>query len=451
MMVDRFVLPVSGSPTPVRFPPITRDTLANGCSVWAMRHTAVPLVTVVLIVNRGSADDPADRPGLASLTGDMLDEGAGTREAIALAEAFARLGTELDIDVGPDVTVIGVTCLARFLTPVLDLIADVVARPRFAEPDFARVRDLRRNRLRQLSRSAGAVADRAFSGAVFGDHPYGHGGLGTTAALDAMTRDEARSLWSDGFVPDGSTLIVVGDVAPGDVMAAARQSLGSWIGSGRPSAVPAASTAVPAPEVRLVDRPGAPQSVLRVGHLGPPRRNDSYHVLVTLNAIVGGQFVSRINRNLREEKGITYGARSAFDFRRASGSFVCDTSVQADATAVAVGEILGELDRLRAEAVPGDELAIARASLTRGYVRHFETATQVARGCASLVTYGLDDATFDRFVPTVEAVTVSDLARAAKTFVRPADAAVVVVGDAARCHGALEALGRPVVITTTEF
>jgi zinc protease len=334
---------------------------------------------------------------------------------------------------------------------VLDLVADVVSRPTLAERDFERVRDLRRNRLRQLSRSAGAIADRAFARAVYGEHPYGHGALGTTTALDAMTCEDVQAFWAEGFGPQSSTLIVAGDVAPADVIASAQRSFGSW--TGRPAANPAPPpfTARAATQVRLVDRPEAPQSVLRVGHLGPGRRTPAYPALVTLNAIIGGQFVSRINRNLREEKGITYGARTAFDFRRASGSFVCDTNVQADATAVAVGEILRELDRLRDEPVPAEEAALARASLTRGYVRHFETAAQLARGCANLATYGLDDGTFDRFVPDVEGVTAIDLAAAARAFVRPADAAVVVVGDAARCRGSLEALGRPVVTMVTEF
>ena len=197
--------------------------------------------------------------------------------------------------------------------------------------------------------------------------------------------------------------------------------------------------------ILLVDRPGAPQCEVRVGHFGPPRRVEGYHAIVTVNALVGGQFTSRINRRLREEKGVTYGARSAFDFRRAAGLFSCETSVQADRTAEAVDDILAELENVRREgAVEADELDRAKASLTRGYVRSFETASQLVRAAALLVTYGLDDSTFDRFVPSVDALTAADVEAAARKFIRPAEATVVVVGDASQCRETLEGLGRPV-------
>jgi predicted Zn-dependent peptidase len=179
---------------------------------------------------------------------------------------------------------------------------------------------------------------------------------------------------------------------------------------------------------------------------------DGYHAIVTVNALVGGQFTSRINRRLREEKGVTYGARSAFDFRRAAGLFSCETSVQADRTAEAVEDILAELEDVRREgAVEDDELDRAKASLTRGYVRSFETASQLVRAAALLVTYGLDEGTFDRFVPGVDSLTAADVEAAARKFIRPVDATVVVVGDASRCRDTLEALGRPVEAVAPEF
>jgi predicted Zn-dependent peptidase len=448
---DRFVRPSPGVPVPVRFPGIHRRRLDTGLEVWAIRHAAVPLVTVSLLVARGTGDDPADRHGLASLAGDLLDEGAGGRDAIQLAEAFAAMGTQLEVDVGPDATTLSLTALSRFLAPALDLVADVVARPRLEPRDFKRVRELRLNRLRQLSQSAGTMADRMYVSALFREHSYGHGALGTTASLDAITLDETREFWARMYGAPTATLIVVGDVSADDVWTSAEAALGRWYGSTQSPPRPVEPDAHPDARIFLVDRPSAPQSELRLGHLGPPRGTPAYHALVSLNAVLGGQFTSRVNRRLREEKGVTYGARTTFDFRRVAGTFSCDTSVDAAASADAVADVLAELSAIRGVPVPDGELGAAKASLTRGYARSFETAGQMARAAAQIATHGLPDDTFDRFVPSVDAVTATAVFDAAAEFIRPDDATIVVVGDAARCQPLLERLGKPLVVTTPEF
>jgi|RhiMethySRZTD1v2_1073278.scaffolds.fasta_scaffold07456_8 zinc protease len=452
MIASRFESPLPAAPTPVRFPPIERTTLANGLSVWTIPHGAVPVVTVVLVLPRGTADDPADRPGLVSLTGDLLDEGAGDRDAIALADAFARLGAQLEIDVGPDATTIAVSALARDLDACLSLVADIAQRPRMTPADVRRVRDLRISRLRQLSQTPGTVADRAFVAGIFGDHPYGHGALGTTASLQALADDEPRAFWEHQYGPEGATIVVAGAVTPAEVTAGTHRTFGDWRANMRPRTWDERVALKSDPRIVLVDRPSAPQSELRIGHVGTPRRTSSYHALVTLNAVLGGQFTSRINRALREEQAVTYGARSSFDFRRVSGGFCCETSVQADATARAVADVLGQFEAIREDGNLGEaELDRAKASLTRGYVRNFETAAQLARAAAQLVTFGLDDDVFDRFVPQVEAVTVPVAAETARAFVRPADTTVVVVGDAATVRGPLESLGHRIVQADPEF
>lgn len=449
-MSTRFRRPEPGPPAPVRFPSIVRHTLDNGLAVWTIPYGALPVATTTLVIGRGTAEDPPDRHGLASLTGDLLDEGAGRLDAIELADAFARAGTHLNIDTGPDATTLSCAGLSRVLDRILDLMADVVIRPRLGEEDFERVRELRINRLRQLSRSAGSMADRAWVTAVFRDHPYGHGAMGTTAALSAMSVDDARTHWQRHLAPSVATLIVVGDVQPDDVTTAAERAFGAWsVTPDEPVAAPA-STA-PDARILLVDRPGAAQSELRVGHAAPPRSTPLYHSLVVANAVLGGQFTSRINQRLREEMGITYGAHTSFDFRRLAGSFSCDTSVQTDATADAVREILVQFDAIRGAAVNADELDAARASLTRGYVRNFETAGQISRAAVQLVTYDLPDDTFDRFVPVVGSVTSDDVQRAAREVIDPAKATVVVVGNAEDCRASLEQIGRPIEAVTPEF
>ena len=448
----------------MRFPEVHRHVIANGLQVWCVAQPGVPAVSATLLIDGGSAQDPGGRPGLASLVADLMDEGAGGRDAIALADALSRLGARLEVDVGADMTAISATTLSRFLIPVLGIVADIVARPHLTEPDLMRVRDLRVSRLRQLSRSPAAVADRAFLQAVFGGHPYGRGGLGTTRSLLAMTLDEARAFWTANFGPARATLLLAGDVTPAAAMSAANAAFASWASDApRPLPLPAPTDAdlaaagglpndshAPA-RALLIERPGAPQSEVRVGHLGPPRLVSAYHALITLNAMLGGMFTSRINRNLRETRAITYGARTSFDMRRAGGTFSGDTSVQGDATAVAVREILAEIRGIQADAAVGrDELDAARASLTRGYVRNFEAAGHLTRAMAQLVTHGLDDATFDRFVPEVEALSAADIEAAARQFLHPDDAVVVVAGDPQHAAALIE-IGREVVTVTPEF
>jgi zinc protease len=428
-----------------------KDGLTTGLRVWTIPQPSVPSVTVAFVVDRGTSADPSGRPGLAGVAVDLLDEGAAGRTAIELADAFGNLGCELHLDVGPDVTTLSFSSIARVMPAALGLLSDVVRRPSHGEPDFRRVIELRKHRLQQRSRSASAVADRVLATAVFGSHPYGHGALGTTASLDAIGYDEARQFWTEACAPESAVLIVSGDVDPATVSAAAEASFGDWSNPGFRAPVPLSPAPPPDGAVRFVDRPGAAQSELRVGHLGPARPVAEYHGLLVLDAMLGGQFSSRINRNLREQRGLTYGARTSFGFRRFLGSFACESSVQSDRTAEAAAEVLREFEAIREEPVSTDELARARAALSRGYVRQFETATQYVRAAIQLVTYRLDDRTFDRFVPAIEAVGLADVQDLARRFIRPAEAAVVVVGDSGQCLQSLEGLGRPVSVVTPEF
>jgi len=370
---------------------------------------------------------------------------------VQLAEAFERLGTHLSVEVGQETVVLGFSALARFLDPALALLSDVLVRSHLAVADLERIREQRVNRLTQLKTSATAAADRAFLLGVFGSHPYGHGTLGTTQALQSLAYDEVRAFHQELFVPLGATLIVAGDVAPGAVPDIARAHLAHW--TGRRAVMPAITApAPPAPRLLLVDRPAAPQSELRIGHLGPARTTPEYHALVTLNAALGGQFTSRINQNLRESKGYTYGARTAFDFRRICSTFGCDTSVQSDATRQSIAEVLAECEAARAaRPVLGHELDQAKNSLTRGYVRHFETPTHLVRAAAELLAFSLPDDTFDRFVPEVDTVTAAGVTAAASAHIRPDASVIVVVGDGEKCRDDLATLGREVVDVTPEF
>ena len=293
------------------------------------------------------------------------------------------------------------------------------------------------------------MADQAFLRAVFGPHPYGHPPYGLSRAIEQTQLEEIVRLHASAYLPWQATLIVVGAMAHDDAARAVERAFGGWP-SGRPrpgqpfeEPVSSHTPAPAASRILLVDRPGAAQTELRIGHLAPPRRTPDYHKLVLLNAVLGGQFVSRINSNLREKKGYTYGAHTAFDFRREAGSFVLQTSVQTDATADAVQQCISEIGSIRRERPPTEqELDLARASLTRGFPRGFETTAQIARALAQLAIYDLPDDTFEIFTPSVLALQASDLLRAARAYLDPAGLIIVAVGDREKIAGGLGELGR---------
>jgi predicted Zn-dependent peptidase len=453
--VDRSRLPEPGPSVPFHFPTIHRRVLPNALDVRAIEHRDVPVVSVALLVPGGTAADPSDRPGLAAFTADLLDEGSGGRTAIEVSDLLARYGADFDVDVGPDAVVVALTTLTRFVKPALQLLAEMTTRPNLADPDIERVRKLRLERLRQLRDHAPAVAERAFMRLLYRDHPYGHLGLGTESALEATTSADIRTFHAGAFVSAGATIVIVGDANPDELFAMVAEAFAAW---STPSEAPqidregglAPPPLVPSHRLAVVPRSGAAQSELRIGHTCASRDTPDYHALVLLNMILGGQFVSRVNMNLRQDKGYTYGVRTGFDLRRGLGPFVLQTSVGTEVTAPAIREALKEIDDIRAaRPATDDELALARASVTRGYPRGFETAQQVARAVTSLALHNLPDTYFEEFVPRIEAVTRDDVARVAAQYLDPARMVTLAVGDHDRIAASLAALslGEPLVLS----
>ena len=453
MTVDRSRLPAPGPLRPFVFPAIAKSVLPNGLRVWSVSHASLPVVTLSVLIRGGAADDPTGHEGLAALTVDMLDEGSGDRSAIQMHEALARIGAQLDSDIGSDAAVLTVTALSRFTATGLRLLADIVARPSLHEADFERVRQLRLHRLTQLRDVPGAVADRAFVKLLYGAHPYGHMPLGSERALTALTVDDVREFHQRTLRPSGTTLIVAGDVDHAVLHQQALDAFGDWSGSAAESAPDSASAEFPA-RLNIVPRPGAPQSELRIGHVGVPRNTPDYHALVAANMVLGGQFVSRINLKLREEKGLTYGARTSFDFRRMAGPFALQVSVQTTGTAEAIRESLREIAAIRGpRPVTDDELQMGVAALTRGYARNFETAEQLARAVTNIALYDLPDDYFAQFVPMVERVTPAEITRVASRYLDPERLTTLIVGDYAAIAGELEplSLGAPSVLSADTF
>ncbi len=443
--IDRSRLPDVGPTPPFRFSRIHKSELPNRLSLWSADHRALPVVTFMLVLPVGSAADFEGFEGLAAMTADMMDEGTGNLSAIDVNAAFARLGAHLESDVSADATVFTVTTLAKFSRPALSLLADCVIRPRLAEADFDRIRQLRLTRLVQIRDMPSAIADRAFMQVVYGTHPYAHMALGTEESLRQLTLDTVSMFHSRLYRPSRATLIASGDIDAAELGQMTADVFGSWTDTFPEIAEDPAMVPPPhAPVHRfvLVDKPGAAQSEIRIGEVGLARDTPDYHPLIVLNMILGGQFVSRINMKLRQEKGLTYGARTAFDFRRGRGPFILQTSVQSDGTGEAIKSSLAEIHAIRTDRPPtADEVQVAKAALTRGYARNFETAEQIARAMAQLVLYDLPDDYFDTFASKVNDVTVDDTRHVALTHLDPDRLATAIVSDSSIVIPQLAAAG----------
>jgi predicted Zn-dependent peptidase len=438
---DRSKAPVTGPPPVLKLPPIQKRTLANGLPVWVVEMHEVPVAHIGVLVRAGAAADPAGKFGLANFTASMLDEGAGTRDALALADAVEFIGASLTTGSSYDIASIRMQTPVAKLDDALQILADVVMRPTFPEPELDRLRKERLTRLLQTRDQPAALATAAFSRLVFGPrHRYGTPNLGNEASNSEMRSSDLKAFYTSYYQPRNAHVLVVGDVTADAVVTKLEKALGGWKNAG---AVPApdlqAAPQHAARQIYLVDKPGAAQSEIRIGGVGVARRTPDYFVLDVLNTVLGGSFTSRLNNNLREQHGYAYGAGSGFDMRAAPGPFVASAAVQTDKTVESLQEFFKELDGMK-KPVPADELAKAKNLETLGFPSGFETTTGMAGNLAELVIYGLPESFFAEYVPKIQAVTSADVERAAKQYLVTDKFAVVVVGDLAKIEKAIREL-----------
>ncbi len=446
MAVDRSKPPALGLSPAFRFPTIVRHTLASGLDLRTLEHASIPVVSMVLVVRGGLGADPPTREGLAGLTADLADEGTPELSALEVSDALSRIGGDYHVEVGADAIAFSLVTLTRFADRGASLLADITTRPALREEDFSRVRQQRLDRLTQLRTVPQALAERAFDRLLYGSHPYGHLAIGSATSLAAIDLDEVRSFHTAVFQPSRATLVIAGSLPHDQLRAVGERAFGDWRNAASPSPVQAAADVEPpvsSPVRRaVVPRDGAAQSELRIGHLAARRSTPDYSALLVMNAILGGQFVSRVNLKLREERGFTYGAYTGFDWRLGLGPFSLEASVHTASTAEAVSDSLRELEDIRGARPPApEEMALAKASLTRGYPRGFETAEQVARSVASHALHGLPDTYFEEFVPKIEAITIDDVVRVADRYIDPSRLTTLIVGDYEQIGPSLDRLG----------
>ncbi|MBA2688742.1 MAG: insulinase family protein, partial [Gemmatimonadaceae bacterium] len=424
-------LPAGGPPPRLTLPRLQRRTLSNGLEVLLVEHHELPVVTMNLAVKSGAAADPVDRAGLASLTSALLDRGTARRSALDLAAELQSIGATLNATAGWDATTVSLTTLKRHLGKALDIYSDAILSPAFADAEVIRFKTQRLGQLAQSRDNATQIAGVVYPSILYGPtHPYGHPQTGNEASVRAMSPADVKTFYTTYFVPNNASLIVVGDVTMSEVVGQLEKAFGGWKAGQLPESRITDAPARDRAQIYLVDRPGAAQSVINIGSVGVPRSTPDYFALQVLNTMLGGQFMSRVNLNLREDKGYSYGARTAFDFRRAAGPFTASAGVQTAVTKQSVVEFLKELRGIRGEIPVTDaELNTAKQSLILGYPRGFETPAQIAARLSDVVQYGLPDEYFNNYITNISRVTAADVNRVANATINPGNVAILVVGD----------------------
>lgn len=437
--------PTPAEPRSYHFPRFEQRRLANGLRLVVAPVKKLPLVTAVALVEAGATQEPEGKEGVATLTAQMLLEGAAGLDGAALADRFERIGASVEAYADWDVAAVTLSAMSTRLPEALTLVRDLLRAPTFPERELARLRDERLAELLQQLAEPRGLADEQFSHAVYEPRArYSMPNDGEAHTVRTITGDDVRAFYAARYQPAAVTLVFAGDVTMDQVVGLAEPLFGDWKGAPTSDRRAASDAAQPGRLLRVVAKGDAPQSEVRVGHVGLPRRTPDYFSVVVMNAVLGGLFSSRINLNLREAHGYTYGAFSAFDWRRDAGPFVVNTAVKSDVTGDAVREILGEIERIQREEIGEDELTLATSYLDGVFPIRYETTGAIAGALASLIIHGLPEDYYDRYRDHVRSVTTADVLRAAKEHLHPDRLRVIVVGDPAVISAPLsDVMGMP--------
>jgi zinc protease len=432
--------PKAGPARPLQLATPASTTLPNGLTLILNERRGLPIVAASLVLKTGSDANPAEKPGLANFVAAMLDEGTSTRNALQLADETARLGATLTTGSSMDATFVSARSLSKNFAATLDLVADVTLRPSFPADEIERQRASRLAQLVQQRDSPAQVATQVASIVLYGArHPYGYTEIGTEGSVKAMTRQDMSEFWTRNFVPNNAALVVAGDISMAELRALAEKSFGAWQ-RGAPVRPALRDPETTTARVVIVDKPGSPQTELRVAWIGPPRSTPDFLPLQVMNNELGGLFSSRINMNLRERHGYSYGARSGFAFRRNGGPFTVAAGVRTDATAPAVSEIFKEVQGIIEQPVTAEQLRKSKDALSNSIPAAFETSQNAVNSFSNIFVYDLGLDYYTRYAQQVNAVTAAQAFDVAKRYVVPGKLVVVAVGDRATIEAELRKL-----------
>lgn len=442
--VDRSKVPAAGPAPPVKLPQLQRATLSSGLRVVVAERHDLPLIHLRLLVDGGFSADPPAKPGLASMTMAMLDEGTAKRSALEISEELDRLGMQLGTAASLDVCSVFASILKANFDPSLDLFADVVLHPTFPQDELDRQKKQRVAAIQNEKTRPFTMALRVLPRLLYGEgHPYAKPltGSGDEASVTALSRQDLVQFHRAWFLPNNATLVVAGDVTLAELVPKLEKALADW----KRGAVPERRIPPARPPERsrvyLLDRPGALQSVILAGQIAPPKSNPDEIAIEVMNAVLGGQFISRVNMNLREDKHWSYGADTFLFDARGERPFLAIAPVQTDKTKEAVLELLKELRDIRGQRpITGEELAAAQSGRTLRLPGSLETLNRLATGIAEIVTFGLPDDYFESYVPKVRALTLEQVNAVARRLLRPNELVWVIVGDRQKIEAGIREL-----------
>jgi zinc protease len=429
--------PPPGPMPGLRLPVPRTFRLRNGLNVLFAEQHNLPIVSANVIVLSGSERNPPEIPGLASFTAGMLDEGTRKRSSLEIAADADQIGASLYTGSSMDLSYLAVRSLKKNVDAAFELISDILLNPAFQPEEMERIRHDRLTHILQQKDSPGILATKVFYDAVYGpEHPYGYTEIGTEESNRSMTRDLLFEFYRSGYIPANAALVVAGDITEPELRLLAEKHIGSWKGAESAFSTPG-DACNRSPRVVIIDRPEASQTVLRIGHAGVARAHPDYVAIDVMNTALGGLFSSRINRNLREKNGYTYGASSAFVFRRSAGPFIIATSVHAEATAPAIAEIFREIERMRESPIAPEDLITAKDSIAQSLPGLFETTPDAASSIGQLFVYGLPFTYFHDLPERIQGISAEEVQRVARKHLKPEEAVIVAVGDRSKIESEL--------------
>lgn len=437
---DRTKPPQLPAPQKLNLPAVQQFQLSNGLKIVLMEKHEVPLIQLNVIAKMGNVNDPENKTGLANLTMSMLTEGAAGKTSLELADAIDFLGAR--ISSGASAHYAGVylhTPLSKF-DDALKIVSDIILRPDFPQNELDRKKKDRLTSLMQMHDQPTAIAAWAFNQILFGkEHPYGKSPIGDESSIKSFSVDDLKNFYKKYFTSNNSFVVVVGDIKKDELKSKLETVLGSWQKGDVQEAAVKEPVQVSKRIVYLIDKPGAAQSVINIGRIGAARLTSDYNSIVVMNTLLGGSFTSRLNQNLREKHGYTYGASSRFAFRPVPGSFVAASSVQTDVTDKALVEFFNELNGIR-EPLTETDLNRAKNLVALGYPGNFQSVTQIAGQLEEMIEYNLPENYFSEYVGKLLSINGGEVNNAAKKYIVPDKMIVVVVGDKTKIEAGIKKL-----------
>jgi len=437
----RKIVPAAGPAPEIHLPAPQEFTLDNGLKVLLVENHALPVLSAEVVSRAGSENDPDTKSGLASLTAEIMSDGTQSRDLSQLAKDEERIGTRIGTGAGMDSISVSMEMLSSYTGDGMNLLADVVEHPGFRGEDVERRRKQRLVNIARETDNVQSMASRVGPKLVFGDEPYGRSGTGTAESVGSLTAADISAYYAIHLGPKDSALVFSGDVTRAQAESLARQYFGKWANK---TEMPVAPPAPPAPQpthVVIVDKPGAPQTALEAYGIGIPANSPDEEALTVLNYTLGASFGSRINMNLREVHGYTYGARSGFNEYVDGGSFEAGGLVRTDVTAPAAKELMKELRDFPGRPSTADELAAAKEASIRSLPGRFETTAAIGSAIDSIFLFDRPLDYWTKLPARYEALTQADIARVAKQYLHPDQLVIVTAGDRAKIEPALKDAG----------